>query len=249
MKLIVGLGNPGLQYEKTRHNVGFMAMDILATKHAPGVPARARFHSASVEAPLPGPAGEERCMLLKPTTFMNRSGLAVADAIRFYKLDPACDLFVIVDDIYLPCGGLRVRADGSAAGHNGLADIERALGTHVYPRCRIGVDAPGIIPQADYVLGRFTDDQWPLARQAIQRAAEAAEVFVRSGLNTCMNRFNAKPGPAERAASRKPAPSTPASNAISTPASNATSTPQAPVSPGPSDHASRPNTSSERQSE
>ncbi len=206
MKLIVGLGNPGAQYERTRHNAGFMAVDRLISRFAPGAPARARFHAATWEADLPGPAGPERCMMLKPTTYMNRSGLSVGEAVRFYKVDPAADLFVIVDDVYLPSGAIRIREGGSPGGHNGLDDIQRALGTDRYPRLRIGVDAPGPAPQADYVLGRFTDEQWTLAGPAIDRAAEAAAVWVASGITTAMNRFNA---PAATARPSGPGAATP----------------------------------------
>jgi len=211
VKLIVGLGNPGSQYERTRHNVGFMTVDRLADRHARSAVPRGRFHAITIEALLPGPGGqEEKCLLLKPTTYMNRSGLAVADAVRFYKVDPVADILVVVDDVYLPSGSIRLRESGSAAGHNGLADIQRCLGTDRYPRCRIGIDQPGIIPQADYVLGRFTDDQWPLVDNAITKAADAAEHFVRSGLTAAMNKFNGK---AEDPPARKPGPGpTPASS-------------------------------------
>lgn len=188
MKLIVGLGNPGAQYERTRHNAGFMALDRLAQRHAAGVVARSKFHSATLETSI----GDERCLLMKPLTYMNRSGLAVSEAVRFYKVDPAVDLFVIVDDVYLPAGTLRIRADGSTGGHNGLSDISRALGSDRWARCRIGVDAPGIIPQAEYVLGRFTEEQWPKVDDAIGRAADAAELWATKGVTAAMNRFNVK---------------------------------------------------------
>lgn len=197
MKLIVGLGNPGAQYERTRHNAGFMAVDRLAGRHARSEIARAKFNALVVEARLPAAPNmeDDRCLLMKPTTYMNRSGQAVGEAVRFYKLNPAWDLLVIVDDIYLPCGSIRLRSDGSAAGHNGLADIEQVLGTNQYCRCRIGVDEPGIIPQADYVLGRFTEEQWPKATEGIDRAAQAAEVWFSKGLTAAMNKFNSKPTP------------------------------------------------------
>ena len=129
---------------------------------------------------------------MKPLTYMNRSGGPVSEAVRFYKLNPATDLFVLVDDVALPCGSLRVRAEGSSGGHNGLADIERALGTAAYARCRIGVDPPGVIPQADYVLGRFTEAQWPPTSAALDRAAQAAEAWAAEGVIVAMNRFNAR---------------------------------------------------------
>lgn len=210
MKLIVGLGNPGASYERTRHNAGFMAIDRLAERRAAGVVPRARFNSLTVEATLPGREGTEKCLLMKPTTYMNRSGLAVGEAVRFFKVDPTLDLLILVDDIYLPCGQIRLREGGSSAGHNGLADIERALGTDRYPRCRIGVDPPGIVDQADYVLGRFTEEQWALAGPAIVRASEAAEEFVLGGLAAAANKFNArdpaKPKPPRRGADDSPAP-------------------------------------------
>lgn len=195
MKLIVGLGNPGKQYERTRHNAGFMAIDRLVERHAAGTPAKARFNAAAVETKI----GGEACLLLKPTTFMNRSGGAVADAARFYKLDPAKDLFVLVDDVALPCGQIRIRPGGGSGGHNGLADIQRALGSQAYPRCRIGIDAtPAFMNQADYVLGRFTEEQLALVLPAIDRAADAAEVFVTKGIDAAMNQFNPKDPPRPR---------------------------------------------------
>lgn len=197
MKLIVGLGNPGAEYERTRHNAGFLAVDRLAARQAPGAIARSRFHSAVVEAELPAAGGvREKALLMKPLTYMNRSGAAVSDAVRFYKLNPATDLFVLVDDIALPAGALRIRPEGSAGGHNGLADIERLLGTAVYGRCRIGIDAPGLIPQADYVTGRFTPEQWAAVSPALDAAAEAAAVWAGQGIVAAMNKFNTK-GPAK----------------------------------------------------
>lgn len=207
MKLIVGLGNPGAQYERTRHNAGFLAVDRLAHRHARGGVARSRFNAATLEASLPGSAGGEKCVLMKPTTYMNRSGQAVVEAVRFFKLDPVADLLVIVDDVYLPCGAIRLRESGSAGGHNGLADIERLLGNDRYPRCRIGVDPPGIVAQADYVLGRFTAEQWALVEPALERSADAAEAFVRGGITSAMNAFNGKASePREKPPKKEPRP-------------------------------------------
>lgn len=212
MKLIVGLGNPGPAYEKTRHNAGFLVVDRLAERHARHVIPRARFQSLTVEASIPASPEPQRVLLMKPTTYMNLSGQAVAEAVRFYKLTPDKDVFILVDDVYLPCGSLRVRADGGAGGHNGLASIARALGGDRYPRCRIGVDQPGLVPQADYVLGRFSADQWSLVDPALNRAADAAELWAARGLDAAMNRFNAKeppqqsPNPATTPAQR-PVPS------------------------------------------
>lgn len=193
MKLIVGLGNPGKQYERTRHNAGWMALDRAIARHAPGVPARARFNAAVVE----GKIGSEACLFVKPTAFMNRSGGCVAEASGFYKLDITRDVLVLVDDMALPCGQIRLRPGGGSGGHNGLADIERALGGDAYPRLRIGIDAkpPFMDDQADYVLGRFTDEQWTLVEPALAKSADAIDAFVTKGLATAMNQFNAEPRP------------------------------------------------------
>jgi len=192
VKLIVGLGNPGREYDRTRHNVGFDAVDRLARRHAePGAaaPSRNRFQGLLLEATIRG----HRTLLLKPLTYMNRSGQAVAEAVRFHKLDASTDLLVLVDDVALPCGSIRIRSEGSAGGHNGLADIERLLGTNRYARCRIGIDPPGGIPQREYVLGRFRPDQADAVDAALDLAVGAAECWTESGIVDAMNRFNRKP--------------------------------------------------------
>ncbi len=188
MKLIVGLGNPGREHQGTRHNVGFDVLDRLARRHAPGEVARARFHGALVEATI----GEERVLLLKPTTYMNLSGQAVAEASGFHKLEPARDLLVLVDDVALPCGMIRLRGDGGPGGHNGLEDVERRLGTDGYARLRIGIDAPGNIPQRDYVLGRFRPDQLQALEPALEEAAEASACWATRGILEAMNLYNRK---------------------------------------------------------
>ena len=200
MKLLVGLGNPGREYENTRHNAGFLVLDRLARRHAPGAVARGKFNALAVDANIQG----EKTILLKPTTYMNRSGRAVAEAVNFYKLDPTEDVLVFVDEIALPVGTLRLRAKGSAGGHNGLSDIERHLGTDAYSRCRIGIDPPGIIPQADYVLGKFTDEQRTKLEPTLEKCADAAEHWIDHGITSAMNTFNEKPEKKKR--EPKPAP-------------------------------------------
>lgn len=185
MKLIVGLGNPGREYEQTRHNVGFEVLDRLARRFGDGGPAKAKFSGALIDAQLNG----ERALLLKPTTFMNRVGRAIAEAVRFYKLDLA-DTLVMVDDVALPCGAIRLRTGGGAGGHNGLSDIEEKLGSPEYPRLRIGIDAPGAIPQSDYVLGRFRPEQRELLEPALEDAVDAARCWTTYGITEAMNRFN-----------------------------------------------------------
>lgn len=195
MKLIVGLGNPGSEYARTRHNAGFMAIDRLLGKHAVGATPKARFSAAVVE----GNVGSEKCLFIKPTNYMNRSGQSVAEAVAFYKADFTSDLLVLVDDLYIPLGNIRIRAGGGTAGHNGLADIQRALGSDAYPRLRIGIDPkPPMMHQADYVLSRFTDDDLGRLSPALDRAAQATEVFITKGLNIAMNQFNADPEKPQR---------------------------------------------------
>lgn len=188
MKLIVGLGNPGSQYEKTRHNAGFMAIDRLIARHVPaGTVPKARFHAVVFEASV----RSSRCLFIKPTTYMNLSGRSVQEALAFYRCDPASDLLVLVDDVALPTGAVRIRASGSPGGHNGLASIQQSLGSEIYPRLRIGVDAkPPVMTLEDYVLGRFTPEQTALLGPALERAADATEAFITDGVTKAMNTFN-----------------------------------------------------------
>jgi len=190
MKLIVGLGNPGSEYDRTRHNVGFEVVDSLARRFAGGEVARAKFHALLVDARI----ADEKVLLAKPTTYMNRSGTSVSEIVNFYKLDPTTDVLVIVDDVALECGLIRLRQDGSAGGHNGLADIEQRIGTRAYARMRIGIDRPGSIPQKDYVLGRFRPEQRELIERALDDAVAAAQCWVSEGITEAMNRYNRKQG-------------------------------------------------------
>jgi PTH1 family peptidyl-tRNA hydrolase len=193
MHLIVGLGNPGREYVGTRHNVGFEVVDRLArrlgwtSRDGEFVrQARSKFDGLVMD----GPAGAGKALLMEPTTFMNLSGRAVQAAMAFYGIEPA-DALIVLDDIALPVGRLRLRGSGSSGGHNGLKDIERALGTNAYPRLRIGIDPrPPMIPQVDYVLGRFTDEQRRTLNPAIDKAAEAAIVWMENGIEAAMSRFN-----------------------------------------------------------
>ncbi len=195
MKLIVGLGNPGSHYEKTRHNAGFMVVDRLAKTLAPAAPRKANFNAECVDATI----GREKCILMKPTTFMNRSGHSVSEAVRFYKLNPATDILVVVDDIYLDVGVIRLKPGGGAGGHNGLTDLQAKLGTEAYPRLRVGVGAkPAVMDQADWVLSRFREDEWGPMGTAVEAAANAAAEFASSGLDAAMNKFNSVEKPREK---------------------------------------------------
>jgi peptidyl-tRNA hydrolase, PTH1 family len=199
MKLIVGLGNPGREYVGTRHNIGFEVVDAFAKELgliAGGdyfnVLARHRFDGLTLDANVPlASGGSEKLLLLKPITFMNLSGRSVQAAMAFYQVPPA-DVMIVLDDLALPCGKLRIRGGGSSGGHNGLKDIERALGDSQYPRLRLGIDAPPPrIPGKDYVLGRFTDEQRKRLDPAIDRAANALRTWIERGINAAMNLFNA----------------------------------------------------------
>ena len=194
MKLIAGLGNPGAEYERTRHNAGFMVVDRLAARFGAGQMWRGQFQALAMTVDFePG----LRVILAKPTTYMNLSGRSVAEALGFYKLDPECDLLVVSDDLALSAGHIRGRASGSAGGHNGLASVEQLIGTSKYPRLRIGVDPKGLSNQSDYVLSRFTDDQWAKVDPILDTAADFCIAWAREGITPAMNTFNtkAKPGP------------------------------------------------------
>jgi len=199
VKLIVGLGNPGSQYDKTRHNAGFMVVDALAHKHAVGSIAKARFSSATLDANIKG----EKVLLMKPTVYMNRSGQSVGEAIRFFKLEPSEDLIVIVDDIALPVGSIRLRKSGGSGGHNGLSDIDRALGGADYPRLRVGVGAvPKLMNQADWVLSRFMSEEKADLDTALKDSVSAVEHVLDQGIISAMNMFNKK-------LEKKPVPESP----------------------------------------
>jgi len=185
VKLVVGLGNPGRQYEGTRHNVGFAALDVLARRH--GVD----WESARAEA-LIGKWRAGSTLLAKPLTFMNLSGRAVLDLLQFYKIDPQ-DLLVVVDEVQLELGRLRARPSGSSGGHNGLKSIIGVLGTENFPRLRIGVGRGDMRRDlADHVLARFDAAERPIIDDAIARAADAAETFVREEIVAVMNTYNRK---------------------------------------------------------
>ncbi|NJL32304.1 MAG: aminoacyl-tRNA hydrolase [Phycisphaerales bacterium] len=188
MRLIVGLGNPGIEYDRTRHNAGFMAMDRLARRLNTdfSTQGKSKFQGLVLDVKIAG----EKCLLVKPMTYMNRSGFSVVDAAAFYKIEPV-DVLVIVDDVALPVGKLRLRGEGSAGGHNGLADIQRALGTANYNRLRIGIDPPGRIPQVDYVLGRFSPDQLIQLDPALDLVVDCVECWIAHGLAKAMTRYNA----------------------------------------------------------
>jgi len=185
VKLVAGLGNPGGQYRGTRHNVGFEVVDLLARRHG------LAFESAPADAVLAKwRTNGEVVLVAKALTFMNLSGPAIAELVRYYRVSLA-DLLIVSDDVNLPLGRLRLRPGGSEGGHNGLRSVADALGTVDYPRLRIGVgrgDAQRDL--ADHVLARFEKDELSGIEGAIARAADAVEAWIQQGFETVMNAYN-----------------------------------------------------------
>ena len=184
--LLVGLGNPGLEYESTRHNMGFLAVDKLAEVERFKF-TKLRFKAWTATATL----GGEKVLVMKPQTYMNLSGESVGQAARFYKI-PTEHVLVISDDISLPIGKLRIRANGSAGGHNGLKNIIQHLGSDRFPRIKVGVGMPDNADYdiADWVTGRpMGDEQKPLM-EALDKAVAAVPVLIRDGVDKAQNRFN-----------------------------------------------------------
>jgi PTH1 family peptidyl-tRNA hydrolase len=187
MKLIVGLGNPGGQYQGSRHNVGFEVLGLLAKEFASGTTPKARFQGETIEATVRG----HKTLLLTPLTYMNLSGASVLAARDFYKIEHQ-DLLIVCDDFNLPVAKLRFRASGSSGGQKGLEDVIRRLGSDEIPRLRIGIGQPP--PGRDvtgYVLGRFPKEEQAEMTAAIARAAQGAADWVEHDLKHCMNQYNA----------------------------------------------------------
>ena len=188
MYIIAGLGNPGSRYEKTRHNCGFEAIDLLAERCGISLKDR-KFKSLCGNGVIDG----QKVLLMKPLTYMNLSGEAVQAAAAFYKIDPAKELIVLYDDISLEPGQLRVRAKGSAGGHNGIRSIIRMLGTEQFLRVKIGTGAkPADMDLADYVLGRIPLSERAAMAAAFDRASKAAVDLVTEPLDRVMNEYNRK---------------------------------------------------------
>jgi PTH1 family peptidyl-tRNA hydrolase len=189
MKLVIGLGNPGAEYERTRHNIGFRVLDSLASKMGwKWNERRARAMLAS------GVIGSEKVTLAKPITFMNRSGESVGELVRWYKLQPQ-DILVVYDELDLPLGVLRLRQGGNAAGHNGLDNIIRHLHTNAFPRLRVGIGHPknSYVQGRDHVLGIPPADERIQLDIAEARAVEAIELAITQGIEAAMNIINPDP--------------------------------------------------------
>lgn len=185
MYIIAGLGNPGKEYTGTRHNVGYETLDCLAEKYNVKLN-KLKFNSVYGETSING----EKVMLVKPVTYMNNSGIAIDEIMKFYKI-PAENLIVIYDDIDIPVGTLRIRPNGSAGTHNGMRSIIQHVGTD-FPRIRIGIGRNPHMDLADYVLQRFSKEDAEIVHPIIQKAAEAAVEIIESNVDTAMQKYNIK---------------------------------------------------------
>ncbi|WP_302451422.1 aminoacyl-tRNA hydrolase [Acidaminococcus fermentans] len=189
MKLVVALGNIGREYAGTRHNIGFMTADLLAERWGDTEAWRKADNAFYLEKRMP-----EKCWVIKPTTYMNNSGVAVADFANFYHIPPE-DVLVIQDDMDLPVGTLRIRRKGSSGGHNGLKSIERALGSQVYPRIKVGIGHPVHQEQAviSHVLHPFQGEDKEKVQEALDQAADAVEAWMKgAAVGELMQQFNKK---------------------------------------------------------
>ena len=188
MFIIAGLGNPTLQYEGTRHNVGFDVIDMLADRY--NISVDGRKGRALIGK---GMIGGQKVLLVKPQTYMNLSGESLRELVNYYKIDEEHELLVIYDDISLDVGQLRIRKKGSAGGHNGIKSIISHLGTNVFPRIKVGVgEKPSGYDLADYVLGHFSKDDRAKMQEGYTRAMHAAEMLVAGDVEQAMNEYNKK---------------------------------------------------------
>lgn len=190
MYLIVGLGNPGMKYDATKHNMGFKVIDELVETHripASGISLKGMYGKGMI--------GPEKVILIKPMTYMNNSGECVRAFTDYYKVDPEEELIVIYDDITLEPGNIRVRKKGSAGGHNGIKSIIAHLGTEKFKRIRVGVgEKPANWDLADFVLAPFRPEETDAVREGIWKAAKAVEIILSDGADAAMNQYNKKAG-------------------------------------------------------
>jgi PTH1 family peptidyl-tRNA hydrolase len=188
MYLVAGLGNPGKQYDMTRHNIGFEVIDYMADNMGVKVN-KLKFKALYGETKI----GMEKVLLVKPQTYMNLSGDSIRDFANFYKIPPE-NIIIINDDIAIEAGRLRIRAKGSAGGHNGLKSIIYQLNSDNFPRIRVGVGAPKHedYDLADFVLGRFSKEEIPVLEESIIKASKAVEEIIKNNIDSAMNKFNSK---------------------------------------------------------
>ncbi len=187
MIIIAGLGNPGREYAPTRHNVGFDVIDVLAEKYNIRMN-KLKFKGVTGEGTIDG----KKVLLLKPSTYMNNSGLSIREAVSFYKVEMK-DLLIIYDDIDIDFGTIRIRKKGSAGSHNGMKSIIYHLTDDSFPRIKIGIGKkPEGYDLADFVLSKFSQDERKIIDETIRKASDATEAFVKDGIDNCMNNFNTK---------------------------------------------------------
>jgi PTH1 family peptidyl-tRNA hydrolase len=184
IRLVVGLGNPGAEYNRTRHNVGFDVVDFLASEWGLTWQHSKNWHAAWAKG--------EKAILVKPTSYMNRSGESLSAVAGFYKIE-AAEILVVLDDMALELGRLRLRPEGGTGGHNGLESVIVHLGTEAIPRLRIGIGAAPSEGAVDYVLGRFFEEEAPVVEKAVARAAGAVKCAIDNGVLSAMNLFNKIP--------------------------------------------------------
>jgi PTH1 family peptidyl-tRNA hydrolase len=185
MYVIAGLGNPGKEYASSRHNAGYMAVEYLAGKLNTKLN-KLKFNSVYGDTSING----EKVMLVKPVTYMNKSGIAIAEIVKFYKISTS-NLIVIYDDIDIPLGALRIRPSGSAGTHNGMKSIVDSIGSE-FPRIRIGIGRNEEMDLADFVLQKFSRNEKDIVTPIIERAAEAAVEIIENGIDSAMQKFNMK---------------------------------------------------------
>ena len=208
MKMIVGLGNPGPQYARNRHNIGFQVADVLARRHAISL-SRSKYNalygqgtitpSRAVEySRLPDKdSSSQKVLIVRPLTFMNLSGNAVAQMANYFRVEPQ-DIFVVYDELDLPSGKLRLRPFGGSGGHNGMKSLIRLLGTDRFPRARVGIGRPDSpMSPADYVLQNFSVDEEVIFASLRHRIADAVETWLFYGIDLAMNRYNSTPATVE----------------------------------------------------
>ena len=188
MYIVVGLGNPGKKYEKTRHNMGFMVIDILSRRL--GIPVSREKHSALIGK---GMVGGEQVMLVKPQTYMNDSGRSLGEIFRYYDILPE-EMIVIYDDMDLEPGTIRIRKKGGPGSHNGMRSVVSHLGMEEFPRIRVGIGGTNRGGWVDFVLNKASKEDDELLQKGIEKASAAAESIIRVGIDRAMNRYNTKPG-------------------------------------------------------
>ncbi|MBE5848129.1 MAG: aminoacyl-tRNA hydrolase [Lachnospiraceae bacterium] len=187
MFIIIGLGNPGREYQNTRHNVGYLTVDAIADAY--GIDILEKKHKAIIGK---GVIDGRKVILVKPLTYMNLSGESVREVTDYYKTDPKTEILVIYDDTSMPVGQLRIRKKGSAGGHNGIKNIISHVGD-VFPRIKIGIgEKPKGYDLADYVLGHFTDDEKKTLRESAKKATEAVRLILNGEIDEAMNEYNRK---------------------------------------------------------